>query len=209
MDGSRRAAGFSLIEVMIAVSVLAVMMAGASSSIATVLRHNQIMREEGAAIQAAERMLAQVRAAATGVYGLAGVVTIYGETSGNPYTERARLLRGHTPKMGLKVSGTAQDELEVVLILDETPDESSYGRDLDGTSGPDGIDLNGDNDAVDILNSPASGSLFPLDLDGSETFGDAVAAGDLQLLPVVVIVRWRSLAGGLPGRVVLMTIIAD
>ncbi len=195
MNASRRAAGFSLIEVMIATSVLAVMMAGASSTLGVVWRHNQLMREEASALRAADSMLAQIRAASLGVYGLMGVEAAYGEPSpGVPYTFAVQLLRGHQASMG--VDGAPEGK--VLLIMDETPDESDYG-----------VDLNGDGDAVDTLSSTGSLLLFPLDLDGSGTFGDVVAPGDLQLLPVVVIMRWNSLAGGLEGRVQLMTIIGE
>ena len=203
MSERREAAGFTMIELMIAVAVIAVMIAGAASSLTTSWRQNQLLREEAAALRHAEAKLAEIRGQT-----LANIVTSYGAN----YSFRAQLLRGQTGSMGLLVSNVPVDEGEVVLILDETPAEAGYGRDLDVTTGPDGVDLNGDGYATGVLSSSGSGSLFPLDLDGDgDTDADAVPAADLKLLPVVVIIRWRSLTGGPPKlrerRVQLMTVI--
>ena len=187
-----------MIELMVAVSVIAVMLIGAGSAVATSMRLNQLMREEAAAIRAAEAKLAEIRAA----------TFAYAATSYNNHTFRAGLLREHTVSMGLEVSGAAQSEGEVVLVTNETPNEASYGRDLDDDGSADGVDLNGDGFAIGNLVTSSSGSLFPLDLNGDgDTDDGVVAAANLELLPVVVIVRWRSLARGLEGRIQLMTVI--
>ncbi len=200
MGEPRRAAGFTMIELMVAVTVIAVMLIGAGSAVSTTMRLNQLMREEGAAIRAAETKLAEIRAA----------TFAYAATSYSNHTFSVRLLREHRVSMGLEVSGAAQPEGEVVLVTDETPDEASYGRDLDGDGSADGVDLNGDGFAIGNLTTPSSGSLFPLDLnENGNTTDGVVAAANLKLLPVVVIVRWRSLAGGLEGRVQLMTVIRE
>jgi type II secretory pathway pseudopilin PulG len=187
-----------MIELMIAVAVIAVMVVGAGSALTSTMRLNQFMREEAAAIRAAETKLAEIRAAAF----------VYAATNYGNHTFRVSLLRGHDPSMGLEVSGAAQSEGEVVLVTNETPDETAYGRDLDDEPGPDGVDLNGDGFAIGSLPSSTAGSLFPLDLNGDgDTNDGVVAAGNLELLPVVVIIRWQSLAKGMEGRVQLMTVI--
>jgi len=200
MGEPRKTAGFTMIELMVAVSVIAVMLIGAGSAVTTSMRLNQLMREESAAIRVAEAKIAEIRAA-TFAYAASGY---------NNHTFSVRLLRQHQVSMGLEVSGAAQPEGEVVLVTNETPNEASYGRDLDDEAGPDGVDLNGDGFAIGNLTSPSSGSLFPLDLNGNgNTTDGVVTAADLKLLPVVVIVRWRSLARGLEGRVQLMTVIGE
>jgi hypothetical protein len=126
------------------------------------------------------------------------------------YTFRVNLVEGQTQSLGLLSAGVPQNEGEVVIITDEEPDEAAYGRDLsspaDGT--PDGVDLNGDGDRTDVLNTTAAGCIFPLDLNGDGDTGDtAVVAGDLQVVPVVVIIRWRSFGGrGEERRVQMMTV---
>ncbi len=198
MGEPRRAAGFTMIELMVAVTVIAIMLIGAGSAVMTSTRLNQLIREESAAIRAAEAKIAEIRAA----------TFAYAASSYNNHVFQARLLREHTVSMGLEVSGVAQPEGEVVLVTNETPSEAAYGRDLDGDGSADGVDLNGDGSVIGSLTSSSSGSLFPLDLNGDgDTDDGVVAAASLELLPVVVIVRWRSLARGLEGRVQLMTVI--
>jgi Tfp pilus assembly protein FimT len=242
-----------MIELMVAVAVIAVMLVGAGSAVTTSMRLNQLVREEAAAIRAAEHILAQVRATPfarmtdppnwvdgvnQGGWRLAQADQVClarevpfpvhgpekpdkGEGDTNIVDEPdLRLLREHDLTMGVNVGGTTvghsrRYEGEVVLVTNETPDEAAYGRDLDADGSADGVDLNGvdinrDGNHNDVLGSTSSGWLFPLDLNGNGNTTDGVVpAADLQLLPVVVIVRWRSLAGGLEGRVQLMTVIRE
>ena len=85
------------------------------------------------------------------------------------------------------------------------PDDPATGRPLTTVEGR---ATYGDGFAIGNLVTASSTSLFPLDLNGNGNITDGVVtAANLELLPVVVIVRWRSLAGGLEGRVQLMTVI--
>lgn len=208
---SRSANGMSLIEVMIAISVLGVAMMGAFSALMTSLKYNQLMREEAAAVQAATQKMAEIRgAAATDFEGIfkskdnGGYGT---DVNGDPYTWTLRLLVGQKAgSMGIEAGGAVQPEGEVVLILDENPDEGDYGRDLDGDGGPDGVDLNGNG----VIGTVGTGTLFPLDLnlDGDTSDDLSGAPGNMRMVPVVVVVRWMSRTGT-EDRIDLMTVIGQ
>jgi prepilin-type N-terminal cleavage/methylation domain-containing protein len=183
----RSAAGFTLLELMVAVTVMAVMIAGAAMTLNSSWRQNQFMREEVAAIRAAEDKIAELRG--MGLDGLKTAIVDSTLMTSFPVT----LVRGHGARMG----PSGGDEGQVIPILDEDPDETAYGVD--------GVDID-DNGTVATT---TAGSIFPIDLngDGDDTDDLSTSVGDMKLIPVVVVVRWESLAKGLTGRVQLLTVI--
>ena len=148
-------------------------------------------------MRAARAKLSEIQA-----YTFDDIVAEYG----SGHTFRVHLVDGTTQSLGLEVSGVQQDEGEVIIIQDETPDEGSYGRDLDGDGNPDGVDLNSDGQRTGVISAPGS-SIFPLDINGTNGTGDEfVAAASMNLMPVVVVVRWRSMTG-IERRIQLMSVI--
>jgi prepilin-type N-terminal cleavage/methylation domain-containing protein len=182
-------AGLTLIEVVIAVAVLAVAMAGVFGAIMICFQMNTRAREDSIALSAAQDMLAQIRNTV-----FENVPTTY---DGMTF-----------PVPGLAPPSPGVDPGEVVIIRDETPDESVYCRDLEAPAGPDGVDLNGDGDTWDILDTAVPGETFPLDLNREDgPVSDEVALDKMKVIPVVVLVRWRS-RGGL-ARMQLVSVVVD
>jgi len=196
-EATRREDGFSLLELMIAAAILVVVILGTGSVITTTTRQNFMVREDAAAMRAARAKLAEIQA-----YTYDDIVAEFG----SGYTFRVLLVDGTTQSLGLEVSGAQQDEGEVVIIQDETPAEASYGRDLNNDSVPDGVDLNSDGQTNGVISAPGN-SIFPLDLNGTNgTADNSVAAASMNLIPVVVVVRWRSMTG-IERRIQLMSVI--
>jgi hypothetical protein len=109
---------------------------------------------------------------------------------------------------GLTAPPGFTDHGEVIIITDETPDESAYGRDMEAPAGPDGVDLNGDGDRVDLHSALTPDCAFPVHLDNDTVnLIDNVAAADMDLVPVVVLVRWRTPVG--IARLQLVTFVVD
>jgi prepilin-type N-terminal cleavage/methylation domain-containing protein len=201
----RNRPGYSLIEIMFSASILAVLVAAAGSAMISTSRRDMMTREDGAAAFAARGMIAEVRK-----------LTI--QQAFETYDEDNRhflvkLLNGNpVGSMGLVVNGIREPEGEIIFITSERPNEADYGRDLSPFDGqPDGVDLNGNGTFTDVLNvAQADGgrSIFPMDLNGNGTTTDVdITPANLQLLPVVVVVRWRSKATGEERRIQMMTVI--
>lgn len=202
----RSTKGFTLIELMIALSVITTMIVGASMAMTTSIRYSNYLKEEAAAARVAEALLAEVRAA-----NFSTIVATY-----DGLTRDVELIPNQVTEIRYS-DDTKIDEAEFVIITDETPNEADYGRDIetfqdksvvptpDGS--PDGIDLD---DNVDRTNTPssASNSLFPMDLNGDGDTTDDLSAtpGTMRLIPVVVIIRWRTSLGA-NGRYQAMDII--
>jgi prepilin-type N-terminal cleavage/methylation domain-containing protein len=190
----------TMVELMIALAILAVVMLGAFSTLHASARQNQYFREEAAALRAAQAELARVRNAE---------LTSSTTPSRADYTFTVALVEGQPAgSRGLLEISGSRPEGEVVFIADETPDESDYGMDLDGNGYPDGVDLNGDGIVGRRAERPDAGFLFPLDLNGDGAIDvDPLAdRSQMKLVPVIVIIRWRSFTG-IEGRVELMTVI--
>ena len=182
-------AGMTLLEVVIAVAVLAVAVCGTVGAMLACYQMNTRSREENLATAAAQDMLATIR-----------------ET---PFENIVASFSGTTFRVnGLNTPAGGADHGEVIIIADETPDEAVYSRDLELPAGPDGLDLNGDGDRTDVLNAPDPTSTFPYDLDGDGALvTGAVAPANFKLIPVVVLVRWESSTG--MARLQFMTMIVD
>jgi len=189
LERGRDSRGMSLLEVTIAIAVLAVMVCGVTMVIVSTSRLNTITREEAIAHAAAQDLLAQIR-----------------ET---PFENIVPNYQGMTFAVpGLRNPRVGVDHGEVIIIDDETPDEAAYGRNLGAGGGSPGVDLNGDGDRADILNVPAVNSVFPVHLDADiVNFIDVVAPADFKLIPVVVLIRWDSGEG--ISRLQIMTVVAD
>ena len=181
--------GVTLVEVMIAISVLAIAVAGTISAVQTSNMSNTISREHARAAEAAQAMIAEIRAESFNQ-----IVSRYENTTFNVdfYPEQRR---AGAPRMG--IGGAAEGE--VVIVRDENPSRFNYGRDLDGDGTPDGVDL-----------GTVWGSGLDLDASGGiDAAGVTIAPGALQVIPVYVIVRWQTVGGPLTGRVQLCTFIAN
>ena len=180
--------GVTLVEVMIAISVLAVAVAGTISAVQTSNMSNVISREHARAAEAAQAMIAEIRAES-----FDQIVSRYENATFDVhfYPEQRR---AGAPRMG--IGGAAEGE--VVIVRDETPGRLNYGRDLDGDGTPDGVDL-----------GTVWGSGVDLDASGGiDGAGVTVAPADLQIIPVYVIVRWETVGRPLRGRVQMCTFIA-
>ena len=189
--------GMSLLELMIALAILSIAILGAGSVLVTTTQANFLVREDAAAMRVARAKIAEIKST-----DFDDIITDYGSN----YTFRAELVDGVSMNLGLEVTGVQQDEGEVVIITDETPDEADYARDLDGNGSADGVDLNSDASRTGAFTVPGP-CVFPMDLNCDGDINDnVVAAADMDLIPVVVIIRWRSQGGG-TRRVELMTIV--
>ena len=180
--------GVTLVEVMIAVSVLAVAVTGTIAAVQTSNMSNTLSREYARANEAAQTQIAEIRAESFNQ-----IVGRYENATFNVdfYPEQRR---AGAPRMG--IGGAAEGE--VVIVRDERPSRFSYGRDLEPADGtPDGVDL---------------GTIWPIDLDANgliDGVGVTVAPGALQVIPVYVIVRWQTVGRPLTGRVQLCTFVAN
>ena len=183
------ARGLTLIELMIAVAILAIAICGIMSAYFSSHRLNVRSREEAIAVAAAQDKLAEIRE-----HSFADIVSTYG---------------GQTFQvLGLTPVTPGADQGEVIIINDESPDEAAYGRDLDPPVGPDGVDLDGNGRRTDVLGVATVTSTFPADLDGDgATITPVVAPAAFKLIPAVVVVTWRGSSG--TARVQTMTMIAD
>lgn len=209
--------GFSLIELMIAITVLAVALGGAAAAWNTAMTQGQLMREEAVALRAAEEVLATIQGTDYDILTPPNWVEgrnvggwLLAEASAPSLAREApfevSLVAGHSPRMGLEYNGTAQAEGEVIIIMNENPQEGDYGRDLDGDGSSDGVDIDSDGS----LSGVPVGSIFPLDLNGDGDATDDLSAdpNSMVLIPVVVLVRWQSLGGkAIQGRLQLMTVV--
>jgi type II secretory pathway pseudopilin PulG len=185
-------AGLTLIEVVIAAAVLAVVFSMTVQAILSSYDMNTRSREDAIALAAAQDMVAQIR-------------------NSQP-TDVATNFAGMTFTVdGLQapvVGGVAVPQGEVIVIADETPDEAAYGRDLLKPLGPDGLDLNGNGTRWDIITVASGKCPFPVDLDGTAAIdNDKVLPADMRLVPVVVVVSWQAKNG--LSRVQLMTFVVD
>lgn len=174
----RGTSGFTLIEVVISVAVLATAIAGAFTMYVTQAKSGQWTEERRTAVQAAQEELDAIRndLSATGLtdqlfndYGPGG-----GKASFN--------VPGLTP-IGTLPTGV------VTVINDESPDEGDFL-----------VDLNGNGNRTDISPAP-----FPLDINGDGDANDDVVTGGFSVFPVVVTVQWMGPYGA--TRIDLFTII--
>ncbi|MHC4916624.1 MAG: PulJ/GspJ family protein [Planctomycetota bacterium] len=185
-------AGLTLIEVVIAVAILAVVFSMTVSAMLSSYDMSTRSRQDALALAAAQDMVAQIR-------------TAQPNDVANNFAGLTFTVDGLPPPV---VGGVAVPHGEVIVIADETPDEAAYGRDLLLPPGPDGIDLDGNGLRWDILTVASGACPFPVDLDGSLAVdNDAVLPDDMTLVPVVVVVSWESKVG--LSRVQLLTFVVD
>ena len=172
--------GVSLIEVMVALTVLAMATVGTITAVQLAGMSNSVSREYARAYEAAQERIAIIRST-----NFDSIPALHGNTYPVDFYGR------QAARMGIG----GGDELEVVIVRDENPYPDDYGRDLEPLGdGPDGVDL---------------GGVFPLDLNANGNATDSgIAAGDMQVIPVFVIVRWRTVGRRLSCRVQLCTFIA-
>jgi prepilin-type N-terminal cleavage/methylation domain-containing protein len=171
----RGRAGFTLLEVTICMAILAVALSGTIAAILVTTQMNTQAEAEMLATAATEQALAQVRQTPFD--------NLYADyvNPGNP-AKRYFTIDGLAPP----ATGVAHGE--VILILDETPDESTYGQPLAVGDPAAGVDLNANGSTTDSL-----GGGFGVDIDGDGVVdADPIPPAELQLIPVVVLVRWRS-----------------
>jgi len=173
LRGGGARAGFSLLEVVICMSILAIAIVGTGSAMLVSTHLNTRANHEALALAAAESKLAEIRESAfSGILG-----TFSGQTFAVP---------------GLPNPTGVVDQGEVIIINSETPDEAAYGRNLGVPDGGPGVDLNGNGRFTDAL----SGAAFGLDIDGDGAYTTAtVLPASFKLIPVAVLVRWRSSEG--------------
>jgi prepilin-type N-terminal cleavage/methylation domain-containing protein len=183
--GSGLRAGFSLLEVMICMAILAIAIAGTASAVMVSTQLSNRANNDALAVAAAEDMLAQIRETA-----FDQIATTF---SGKTFTVA-----------GLPFPSGTVPQGEVIIINSETPNEAAYGRNLGGVDGGPGVDLNGNGRFNDVL----SGATFGQDIDGDGAYTTAtVLPANYKLIPVVVLIRWRSGEG--MQRVQVMTSIAN
>jgi len=212
----------TLLEVSIAMGVLATAIMGIFSLFVTSERMKVIAREESIAMYAAEEKINEIRSrpfSTTYLYDTGLLVGDYHNTTypvnlDGPKAVQQRLgmgvvsaLRktGNTTADQVKVS----NELGVFIINAESPNEENFG-DPDGDGDLDfPIDLNQNGLFTDTLNTPGTGLTFPMDLGGDTAFvNETIATTQLKLAPIAVVVRWMSLAG-LERRIQILTFVSD
>jgi hypothetical protein len=172
-------------------AILAFAISGAVAAILVTARMNTRAEAEMLATAAAEQVLAQVRQTP--------FATLFSDYV-NPGDDDKRFFT--VADLQAPVAGVRHGE--VILILDESPDEAAYGRNLGVPGGGSGVDLNGNGATTDVLN----GADFQVDIDGDGAFNtDAVAEANLRLIPVVVLIRWGSGEG--VERLQVNTLVVD
>jgi prepilin-type N-terminal cleavage/methylation domain-containing protein len=173
LGGWGPSAGFSLLEVIVSMAILAIAVVGTGSAVMISTHLNTRANHEALAQAAAESKVAEIRE--TGFGAILG--TFSGQTFAVP---------------GLPSPTGIVDQGEVIIINSETPDEATYGRNLGVPGGGPGVDLDGNGRFNDIL----SGAAFAMDMDGDGVQNTAtVLPANFKLIPVAVLVRWRSSEG--------------
>jgi prepilin-type N-terminal cleavage/methylation domain-containing protein len=175
---SRRDSGFSLVELMIAVVVLTMAVAGFSSSVLSSLVLNRMNRETDVAQQAARRMLEEMQGEE-----FEQIFAAY-NADGGDYAGA-----GAENGPGFAVDG-----------LDLLP------GDADGMVGRiefPVVDAAGTQELREDVVDAGLG--MPRDLDGLNGIDAADHAGDYQLLPVRVLVEWNGVRGA--RRIALETLL--
>ena len=182
--------GFTLLEVTICMAILAFALSGVIAAILVTAQMNTRAEAEMLATAAAEEALAQLRQTP--------FANIYAD-----YVSPGNDAKRYFTVNGLQPPADGLPHGEVIVILDETPDEASYGRPLVAGGPAAGIDLNGNGTTNDIL---AAG--FGVDIDADGVLDpDPILQANLKLVPVVVLVRWVSGEG--TQRFQVMTMVVD
>lgn len=172
---SRR--GFSLLELMMAISVMTVGLLGFTQALISALRAQALAREQSAATDAARRQIELLRAS--------NFATVFQRFNDSGVDDPAGVT---SPGASFAVSGL-----------------NARADDVDGMPGE--IRFPVDPTQPESLREDIADSRLgtPLDLDLDGTVDSADHGANYQILPVVVVVRWRSAAGG--GQVQLETIL--
>lgn len=216
---ARQPRGMTLLEVSIAVGVLATAIMGMFSLFMSTERMGIIAREESIALYAAEAAINEIRTApfTTSQPGVIKIVADYNNNTqavslDGPNATQQRLSMGSV-SAPIVVSGAdglkAANELGIILITEESPDESHFG-DVDADGDLDfPVDLNQNGRFNDILSASGTGNIFPRDLGGDSTLNnESLSANLMKLAPIVVVVRWNSMAQ-LERRIQVITFITD
>lgn len=235
----RRMRGLTLLEVSIAVVILALAVVGIFNLFLTTERMNIIAREEATALFAASEKINEIRAKPFSVASRTPdptdneiVADYYLDTfpvniaGDNVPNQRLGTCEAPIANAGLApdaLMGNNGNEMGVVIIHDESPNEGNYG-DTDGDGDLDfPVDLNLDgsfssnltaNNCMTPTKDMNNTLTFPIDLGRDKTsFTDSFdpALGEIslmRLIPLAVVVRWDSRAG-LPRRVQILTFITD
>lgn len=214
-SGRRR--GLTLLEVCIAMGVLATTVMGVSNLFITSERMSVIAREEAIAMYAAEAVINEMRSAPFSSAAGQKIVANYEKetrpvTLDGPNATKQRLGMGDVSAPpgasagdGIKVA----NELGIVMIYEESPNETHFG-DVDGDGDRDfpvDLDLNGSFN--DTLSALGTGKTFPMNLGGDNNRIDqTIPVSLMKLVPVVIVVRWNSMAQ-LERRMQILTFIAD
>lgn len=215
----RQPRGMTLLEVSIACGVLATAIMGIFSLFISTERMSIIAREEAIALYAAEAAINEIRTApfATSQPGVIKIVAEYDKNTrpvslDGPNATQQRLSMGPVSAPIVVAGADGQkvaDELGIVIINEESPDESHFG-DVDADGDLDfPVDLNQNGKFNDVLNIAANANIFPRDLGGDSTLNNETLAPSLmKLVPIVVVVRWNSMAQ-LERRIQVITFITD
>jgi prepilin-type N-terminal cleavage/methylation domain-containing protein len=161
-------AGFSIVELMIAVVVLAIAVCGLSSSILSSMVLNRVNRETTVAQQAAREMLEQ----------------IHGEEFGQAFFAFNATVGDYG---GLDVERGPGFAVPGLDVRTGDPDGLA-GRVVFPT-----IDVLGAEQLREDVVDAALG--LPRDLDGDGVIGTDDVSGDYILLPVRIVVEWRGVRG--------------
>jgi type II secretory pathway pseudopilin PulG len=174
------ASGFSLLDLMITVVVLAIALAGFAQTLASANRATATLNEEALAKEAARGMLEELRAADFATL----FATYNGDATDDP-----------------EGPGTAAGDSFEVASLTPLPE------DADGITGAI-VFPTAANDPGELREDVALPSLaMPRDLSGDGAADALDHASDYELLPVIVRVAWRSASG--PSVLELRTLLAE
>jgi len=192
-------AGFTLLEVTICLAILAISISMAISAILVTAQMNTRAEAEMLATSAAEEALAQFRPTP-----FLDTTAPYDDIDSHYVAPPASADdRRFFTVPGLQAPAPGQPHGEIIVILDETPDEAAYGRNLGPGGGAPGVDLNGNGRTNDVL---AGG--FGVDIDGDGALdADPILKANRRLLPVVVLIRWGTGEG--IQRLQIMTMVVD
>ncbi len=175
-------AGWTLLEIIIAFSVLSIGMLGYTQAIAKIGKVSELTREQSIALEAARSMLANISGGA-----FADLFRLYNQDPSDDPLGANTAPGGNFAVAGLTALAADPDGLAGAIEFPATPPAGG---------------------AVELReNLPDSRFGTPRDLNGDGAVDAANHAADYRLLPVVVSVSWQSSQG--PRQIRLKTLLAN
>jgi prepilin-type N-terminal cleavage/methylation domain-containing protein len=172
--------GFTLLELTIAMAVIVFGIFGLLSAISFTSRSNAVNRENDIALRGAQQMIETLRG-----YDVAQLFARFNTTTADDIATPPNPTNFH-----LVTSGGAPRAMFTVEGLDLGFPALNPAQDPDGPSGE--IIFPGDGTKL----AEVSGDPIWQDLDADGVTGETDVSGDFNLLPITLVIRWKSVKGG-------------